>query len=96
MNRLVPNNRMPMRFWTTLVGSQPAPPVGHLFGTRDNSVMPKPRTRAPARQSAEVETVRLFTASGHPWMGLAALAMWRIRWSPVLLATMFYAKHVIW
>ena len=79
------------------IGAQPAPSVGHLVGTRDNSVMPmpKPRTRQPASRSAEVETVRLFTASGHPWMGLAALAMWRFRWPSALFAAMIYAKHAV-
>lgn len=57
--------------------------------------MPKPRTRAPASQSAEVETVRLFTASGHPWMGLVALVMWRFRWPPALFAALAYAKHAV-
>jgi len=57
--------------------------------------MPKPQTRAPASQSAEVETVRLFTASGHPWMGLAALAMWRLRWPSALITVLVYAKHAV-
>lgn len=57
--------------------------------------MPKPRTRTLGSKSAEVETVRLFTASGHPWMGLAALAMWRLRWPSALITAMVYVKHAV-
>lgn len=97
MNRLTPNSGLPTRFFALKIGAQTAPLVGYLFETRDNSVMsmPKPRTCAPASRSAEVETVRLFTASGHPWMGLVALAMWRFRWPSALLAALAYAKHAV-
>lgn len=40
--------------------------------------MPKPQSSITARRFREVEAVKLFTSSGHPWMGLAALVVYRL------------------
>jgi uncharacterized membrane protein len=41
----------------------------------------------------EEETVRLFTASGHPWMALTSLLLWRVPVWGTALAAVIYAMH---
>ena len=67
--------------------------VGYSLNAAHNSVMHMPvsRTRAATGRFKEVETVRLFTASGHPWMGFAALVV--LRAPPILLAGVLLVKH---
>lgn len=48
-----------------------APHAGQMLTTLTHS-------RATAVRFKEVETVRLFTSAGHPWMGLAALVLLRL------------------
>jgi len=45
------------------------------------------------RPFKEVETVRLFTATGHPWIAFAALLVWRLPLGALTLAAIVYAKH---
>lgn len=75
-------------------GAQAAPPVCDSDGSGDNTVMPMPiiRPRAGARSSKEVETVRIFAASGHPWIAFAALVVWRLPLPTLALAAIVYAK----
>jgi hypothetical protein len=69
--------------------------IGYQVGSDDNSLMPMPVSRTPtgARSSKEVETVRIFTASGHPWIGFAALVVWRA--PPILFVAVLLAKHLL-
>ena len=55
--------------------------------------MPVSRTRAEAAQSKEVETVRIFAASGHPWIAFAALVVWRLPLPTLAVATLLYLNN---
>lgn len=57
--------------------------------------MPVSRPRAAAASSKEVETVRIFAASGHPWIAFAALVVWRLPFPALAVASMIYAKHAL-
>ena len=57
--------------------------------------MPIPRTRAERNRFKEVETVRLFTASGHPWIAFAALVVWRLPFPALAVAALIYAKNAM-
>lgn len=50
---------------------------------------------APLPSSKEVETVRIFTKSGHPWIAFAALVVWRLPLPTLAVAAIFYARGVI-
>lgn len=77
------------------IGAPPAPPVGYLFTLRDNTPMvtSHPKSRQPASRSKEVETVRIFATTGHPWIAFAALVVWRLPFPALALAAVIYAKH---
>jgi hypothetical protein len=48
-----------------------------LYGQHHRSaiLIPMPMPKPPAKTFREAEVVRLFTESGHPWLGILALAM---------------------
>jgi hypothetical protein len=69
--------------------------VGYLSALCDNAPMIKtpPSGRSPASRSKEVETVRLFTTSGHPWIAFAALVVWRLPVPAMTVAAIVAIKH---
>ncbi len=73
-------------------GQWPVFMLAYRFIERRMPTMPMPmpiRTYSDSLRRArfkEVETVRLFTASGHPWMGLAALVVFR---APLLAGAVY-------
>ncbi len=73
---------------------QEIPPEETQLGKVERSAMPirLPLRFVPHAPSKEVETVRIFTKSGHPWIAFAALVVWRLPLPTLALAAIFYAK----
>lgn len=70
--------------------------VGYVAASFHNGLMPMPvpRNRVSGARSKEVETVRIFARSGHPWIAFAALVVWRLPLPTLAIAALIYAKGV--
>jgi len=75
--------------------NQEIPQEENQIGKAERSVMTIRHPFRPAHQTRfkEVETVKIFLTSGHPWMAFAALLVWRLPLRALALAAIVYAKH---
>ena len=75
--------------------NQEIPQEETQIGKAERSAMTiRPALRsAPPIRFKEVETVKIFATSGHPWIAFASLLVWRLPLGALTLATIVYVQH---